>query len=194
MPLRTLHRTPLSRRELLRGLGATALALRAAPFYGSPLLRAPGSEENLHESRTFAEEPRYRPQYPSSSSLADVLRLVSPGSDAYITELYASQITALFASWSRELSSASPRHSRLSTLLSDRIEASSLTPSHEAVLRDRAGIEVAQRRFAPAVRTTPALFLTELTGWLGPLFAVTVAEFEIFSIDIVSTSPLTVQI
>ncbi|MGA8939288.1 MAG: VCBS repeat-containing protein, partial [Acidobacteriaceae bacterium] len=194
MPHRPLHKTPLSRRELLRGLGATAFTLRAAPFWGSPPLLAPGDGAQPSESTLFSEGPRYRPHYPSPSSLAGLLRLVPPGSDSYITELYASQITALFATWGRELHSDPLRHTNLSALLSDRIEASSLTPTHETVLRDRAGIRVSQRTFPPAASTTPALFLANLFRWLEPLSAVTVAEFEIYAIDVVPASPLTVQI
>ncbi|WP_255483835.1 FG-GAP-like repeat-containing protein [Granulicella sp. 5B5] len=142
----------------------------------------------------FGDTTRYRPHYPSPSSLADVLRLVPPGSDSYITESYASQIAVLFALWARKLTSVSPNHEHLLALLSDHFEASSLIPAHEVVLRDRAGIHVSQRSFAPAASTTSAAFLKEITNWLDPLSAITVAEFEIYAIDVASTSPLTVQI
>ena len=46
---------------------------------------------------------RLLPHYPAQSPLADVLRLVSPGSDEFITEKYAFEIESLLETWGLEL-------------------------------------------------------------------------------------------
>ena len=184
-------KTFLSRRELLLGLGVTAISLRAAPFYGTPV---PAAREGGFAPEPFADAARYRPQYPATSPLADVLRLVTPGSDSYVTERYAVEIEALFADWGRELALAPTRHARLAALFSARLEASPLVPVKVSTLRDRGGLHVSQRSFGPPVGTTPARCLAELAGWLEPLAAIAVAEFEIYALDVVNASPLTVQL
>ncbi len=42
---------------------------------------------------------RFVPHYPAKSPLADVFRLVTPGSDEYITEKYAIEIEATLGGW-----------------------------------------------------------------------------------------------
>ena len=140
-----------------------------------------------------AETFQYRPHYPAQSLLADVLALVPAGSDSYQTELYASEIEEIFTRWSKELRAGVHGHASLIPALAESLQAS-LTPVHESVKRDRAGIRVAQRTFAPAMDTTPARLMAELTQWLGPVATIQVAEFEIYGIDLVNTAPLTVRI
>jgi Flp pilus assembly protein TadD/peroxiredoxin len=136
---------------------------------------------------------QYRPHYPAQSLLAEVLALVPAGSDSYQTELYASEIGEVFAQWSKELRAGLHSHASLAGALAESLQAS-LTPVHESIKRDRAGIHVTQRTFASAVNTTPARLMAELTQWLGPVATIQVAEFEIYGIDLVAAAPLTVRI
>jgi len=145
-----------------------------------------------------AEVFRYRPHYPAQSMLANILALVPAGSDSYVTERYAAEIGEVFDRWSvelrrgKDLRSGVRNHASLLGALADSMQAS-LTPVRESVRRDRAGIRVTQRTFAPAVETTPARLMAELTEWLGPIASIHIAEFEIYGIDVVATTPLTVR-
>ncbi len=123
-----------------------------------------------------------------------MLALVTPGSDSYVTERYASEIGQIFVEWGDELRSVVGKASSLGKSLVESLEASPLMPANQVVKRERAGIHVTLRSFAPAARTTPARFLEELRRWLGPLVAIRVAEFEIYGIEVTSTSPLIVRI
>jgi tetratricopeptide (TPR) repeat protein len=183
----------LSRRELLQSLGFTALSLRSAPFFGSvSLAPAPGIPPP-GDAFDSAEVLRYRPHYPDRSLLADILARVPAGSDSYVTERYAAEIGEIFTRWSKDLRASVRSHASVLGALAESVEAS-LTPVQESVKRDRAGIRVVRRTFAPAADTTPARFEAELTQWLGPLATVRIAEFEIYGIDVATTAPLTVRI
>jgi Flp pilus assembly protein TadD/peroxiredoxin len=193
MSHRPRTKATLSRRELLQSLGLTALSLRAAPFFGSVLLPPEGGVLLPGDPFDSADVIRYRPHYPDRSLLADILALVPPGSDSYVTERYAAEIGEIFTGWSKDLRAEARSHASVIGALAESIQAS-LTPVREIVKRDRAGIRVVQRTFAAAAETTPVRFEGELSRWLGPIATVGVAEFEIYGIDVLSTSPLTVRI
>ena len=55
---------------------------------------------------------RLTPHYPKKSPLEDVLRYVAPGSDQYITEKYAMEISQLLAEWAKELRGNASRTGR----------------------------------------------------------------------------------
>ena len=136
----------------------------------------------------------YRPQYPVRSALADVLALVEPGSDSYETERYAYEIASIFERWSEQLRSGVRGSAPLANSLHQPLRACPLKPVRETTKRDRAGIRVVERGFAPAVETTPAQFMEELAQWLDPLATIRVAEFEIFGIEVTAEAPLTAKI
>ena len=73
----------LSRRSLLKSIGLAPLLLRPAPFYGSSMLF--GSQKIADSGFAFTDV-RLTPHYPAKSPLADILRLVTPGSDEFVTE------------------------------------------------------------------------------------------------------------
>jgi Flp pilus assembly protein TadD len=183
----------LSRRELLQSLVFSALSLRAAPFFGSALLPPHSGIPSHGDAFESPEIFRYRPHYPAQSLLADILALVPAGSDSYVTERYATEIGEVFAAWSKELRAGVRTHGPLLSALANPLQAS-LTPAHESVKRDRAGIRVTQRTFAPAANATPFHFAAEVTQWLGPIATIRVAEFAIYGIEVVNTAPLTVRI
>src|SRR5271156_5191797 len=82
----------LSRRTLLKSMGMAPLLFRAAPLHGAALLfRPPGTSSGAGGEFGFSDV-RLVPHYPAKSPLADVLRLVTPGSDEFITEKYAVEI------------------------------------------------------------------------------------------------------
>src|SRR5271169_2794204 len=129
----------LSRRTLLKGMGLAPLLLRPAPFYGAPFLfGSPTVFPNQNPAFPFSDI-RLTPHYPKKSPLEDVLRLVAPGSDEYVTEKYAFEIQSLLNQWSRTLKASANDHAvlakSLDSLIDSSIEASPLSTVKEIPLR-----------------------------------------------------------
>lgn len=184
----------LSRRAILKSIGVAPLALRPAYFRGSPLLNAvPGFPAEGTSAFPFAD-PRLSPRYPAKSPLADVLRLVAPGSDEYPTEKYAAEIEALLDGWSRALKASAHDLSALAAVLDPSVRSSSLVQVAEKQLRSAYGIETVRRTFGPAVARSREESLREIEAWLRPLARVETAEFEIFSIERIAESPETLRL
>jgi Flp pilus assembly protein TadD/peroxiredoxin len=183
----------LSRRALLKGMGLAPLLLRPAPFYGTSFLFGPSGVFPGQKTDFSFSDVRLTPHYPISSPLEDVLRLVAPGSDEYITEKYAVEIESLLRQWSRALT-ASPRDlSALAKSLDPAIQFSPLKSAQEVSLRSGTGIDAFRRRFTGSVVTGPQRFLEEIHTWLGQDAQIETAEFQIVGIEQTAESPLTIQ-
>ena len=184
---------PFSRRELLKSFGLGPLLLRASLLAETssflPSLRGMSSAA---ASVAFADL-RYRPHDPAQSPLSDIFRLIPPGADDYITEKYAFEIEQILAHWSDALRESVANVSVLDAALDKPLEAISLRDRDERVVRSAFGVEVIQRRFNPALHAGSASFLEGVAAWLSDIRSITVAEFEIFGIDISAEMPLTVQ-
>ena len=140
----------------------------------------------------FAEF-RVTPHYPSKSPLDDVLRLVAPGADEFVTEKYAFEIGRLLNEWGQALKAGSPAINVLATFLDPSLQATPLGSVQESSVRSGAGIEVTRRRFLNNSTSTGERFLDEVRKYLSAFARVENAEFEITSIKEVANSPLTVQ-
>jgi len=184
----------LSRRALLRSAGFAPLLLRPARFWGSPLLTG-AAHVTPEEPTAFPyTDIRLKPHYPTQSALADILRLVAPGSDEYSTEKYAFEIDSLLNQWGESLKASVHGLSTVLGLLSTSFEASSLHPIKSVPLRTGFGIDVTKRFFAAPAPLSHEQFLNELQSWLGPVSAIETAEFEIYGINQISSTPLTFQL
>ncbi len=192
MPDHSNKNSHLSRRAILKSMGLAPLLLRPAPFWGSPLLSAPVGPRP-QSAFPFADI-RLKPHYPTQSALADILRLVPPGSDEYITEKYAVEIQSVLDQWGQSLIASAHDISPVLTFLTPSLEASPLHPLKEVPLRTGFGIDVTKRSFAAPVPVSHPQFLKQLQLWLGPLSAVETAEFEIFGLQQTSTAPLTLNL
>ncbi len=188
------NKSQLSRRALLKGAGFAPLLLRAAPFWGEHFLAGSALVSSGQPPAFPYADIRFKPHYPSPSSLADILRLVNPGSDEYTTEKYAFEIDALLKQWGQSLTESVHNVSALSRLLSTTIDASSPRPVKETPLRTGYGIDVTKRQFGGAAPRSREQFLKDIQVWLGLVSKIETAEFEIFGIDETSSKPLTVQL
>ncbi|MGB7548233.1 MAG: VCBS repeat-containing protein, partial [Terracidiphilus sp.] len=126
--------------------------------------------------------------------MADVLRLVAPGTDSYITEKYAFDIEALFKQWSQALKASVHDHSPLAKSLDPAIEASTLVAAKESSVRSAYGIDVVKRQFSAETVLGRERFLQNIQTWLGQVARVETAEFEIYGIEQVASAPLTVRV
>ena len=184
----------LSRRTLLKTMGLAPLLLRPAPFYGSSFLF--GSPELFpNQSPAFPfSDVRLTPHYPAKSPLADVLRLVAPGSDEYVTEKYALEIEVLLKQWGQALKASASDLSALAKSLDPSIEASPLVPAKEIPLRSGYGIDIVKRQFPANVVPGRERFLEQMQVWLKQVSRVETAEFEIYGIEEIASVPLTVRL
>jgi tetratricopeptide (TPR) repeat protein len=182
-----------SRRTLLKTMGLAPVLLRPAPFYGLlPLFGQPDVLPNQSPGFPFSDV-RLTPHYPAKSPLENVLRLVAPGSDEYVTEKYASEIESLLKQWSHALKASVRDLSALASSLDPSIEACSLVPANEITLRSGDGIEIVRRRFATNVVPGRERFVREIHSWLGQVTRVETAEFEIVAIEEIESAPLRVR-
>jgi Flp pilus assembly protein TadD/peroxiredoxin len=137
---------------------------------------------------------RLTPHYPAKSPLDDVLRLVAPGTDEYVTEKYAFEIMRLLNEWSRGLKVTPPALAVLAKFLDPSIEATPLVPTQENTVRSGSGIEVIRRQFSTNVVSGRERFLQEIKTYLTPISWVETAEFEIVGIKESAGSSPTVHI
>jgi tetratricopeptide (TPR) repeat protein len=192
MPSRPTVRS-FTRRELLKGLALAPAAFHAAPLFPGPLL--PGFL-NLHMNRpsglSFADL-RMTPIYPAKSPLSDIIALVAPGSDSYITERYADEIGSVLNKWSDALRKSPPGLTTLAESLDESIEASTLVPAAERTLRSGFGIETVSLQFKPDLARGRDHFVNRLRAWLASSVQIDTAEFEIFSMEQIAGDQLAVR-
>jgi tetratricopeptide (TPR) repeat protein len=166
------------------------LLLRPSAFYGISLLSTP-AEPQSGSAFTFSDM-RLTPRYAAKSPLEDVLRLVHPGSDEYLSERYAFEIGLILSRWGQGLRTGNLLHVKNS--LDPALRASSLIPAKEIQLRSGGGIDCANREFSTVVTIGSDHFLQGLTAWVGPGTVVETADFEITSLEEVGSLPLTVRL
>jgi tetratricopeptide (TPR) repeat protein len=182
----------LTRRSLLKTMGLAPLLLRPAPFHGSSL-RIPWSLATEKSAFGFSDV-RLTPHYPAKSPLEDVLRLVAPGSDAYVTEKYAFEIGTLLQQWSEALRASVSDFSAIAKSLDSGVEATSIVAEKEVTLRTGSGIDCVRRRFGGHAVSGHERFLEQFRLWLGQVSRVETAEFEITSIEEIGSAPLAVRL
>lgn len=158
-------------------------------FFPSPI----AGVTDARNSAFALDDVRLTPHYPGKSPLDDVLRQVLPGNDEFITEKYASEITPVLNDWARNLKSAPPGLDAIAGFLSASVEATSLSQTREIKVRSANGIEVLRREFANRDVSGRDMFLAEVKTYLSGLSRIHTAEFEIVSIEELSSSPSAIR-
>jgi tetratricopeptide (TPR) repeat protein len=187
MSLHKKEQQSLTRRALLKSMGFAPFFLRPAPLHGSSLLFGfPQEAKSRDPSFPFADV-RLTAHYPAQSPLADVLRLVPPGSDEYVTERYALELGSILNQWSLAFKASNQDGSSLAKSLGPSvdpsIQASPLVPFKEITLRSGNGIDIVRRKFSANVLAGRERFLKDIQAWLGQDWQIQTAEFEITSIE-----------
>ncbi len=137
---------------------------------------------------------RLTPHYPAKSPLSDIIALVTPGSDSYITEKYADEIGSALNKWSDALTKSPTGLSAIAESLDESIEASTLAPESERPLRSGFGIETVNQQFKPDLARGRDRFIDHLRSWLASPLQIETAEFEIFSMEQIGSAPLAVRV
>jgi Flp pilus assembly protein TadD/peroxiredoxin len=182
-----------SRRAVLKSMGLAPLLLHAAPFHGYSFVFDPAKGLPNRDTGFPFSDVRLTPHYPAASPLEDVLRLVAPGSDDYVTEKYAWEIDSLLEQWGQALKASVPGLSALAKSLDPSIEASPLVPAKEITLRAGNGITISRRLFDGKVIPGRERFLQQIRTWLGQVSGVETAEFEITGIEEIASAPPSVR-
>jgi tetratricopeptide (TPR) repeat protein len=184
----------LTRREILKGMAFTPMALRTAPIFAGPRLPSfPSLRIGWPSGFQFADL-RLTPVNPAASPLADITALVKPGSDGYDTEKYADEIGSVLENWSNALVASPSNLTALAASLDESIEASTLAPIGNTVLRSAQGIETIKRQFPRDLVHGRDIFIENLRSWLAAPVQIETAEFEIFGIEQIAGSPLTLRV
>src|SRR3977135_249856 len=89
-----------SRRTFLRRMRWAPLLFLPAPILTSPFPSILAGTSGDRTSFPFSDF-LCPPHYPAKSPLDDVLRLVAPGADEYVSEKYAFEIMRLLSEWSQ---------------------------------------------------------------------------------------------
>lgn len=180
----------ISRRAFLKSAGYAPVLFLPAPLRGldyqfhTPQLR-------LHGHVQYADV-RIRPHYPASSPVDEMLRLVAPGTDQFVTEKYASEIQSYLQKWGSEIVSGNNRIAGFEELADAGLRASSFRGAIEHSRRSGNGLKVIQRTFRPDLELHRDGVLKELQSYCGSFSSVRIAEFEITSVRELSETPLRV--
>src|ERR1039457_1438343 len=168
--------------------GAAALIPAGLTGLGWPLLRAPDSTDKEQASGEFYLHPHYRTPRP----LDALLLKTQAGLDDFVTEKYADEIAAILAQWSSGLLQSSQDVGGIEKVLLPNFSGSSLRPAESRVVRLGPPIEVRHNTFKRETVISRSSFLDELRSALIGFSKVLTAEFQVTSIDVVST-PATVS-
>jgi Flp pilus assembly protein TadD/peroxiredoxin len=185
---------PFSRRAFLRTISYSPSLFLAAPFLGLP-----GSRLLFPANSGLSSAPadfHFTPHYPSQSPLDDILPLVSPGMDEYITEKYAAEIGEILNQLSATLKNSPAAFEKALDFFDSSSSAGSLTPAQESRVRNDNGIEILRRTFSSNPLLGRAQFLDELKTYFNNLGRIGTAEFLIIGITAGATAsdPIAVDI
>jgi len=180
----------VSRRAFFRSMRWAPCAFLPAPLCLKGL--GLGPEKSFFPSFLFSEF-HLKPHYPSQSPLEDVLALVAPGADGFLTEKYAFEIQRHLDAWSQSLKLAPPAFNAIAEFLDPSIAANTFTPNEQIGQRFENGVETLLRRFAPKPVAGRDSFLEELRRYLAGFEQFDIAQFEIVRIRQTANNPLTVE-
>ncbi len=183
----------LSRRAFLRSMGWAPALFLAAPFDGLSIPRLSGIPRRGASIFPLADS-RLRPHYPGKAPLEDVLGLVTPGLDEYVTEKHAFEIMEVLNRWSKGLRVSAPALSLLAGFVAPSMEGTPLRPSQEVSLRSGGGIEVLRRRFTASVISGRDRFLQEITAYFAQWAKIETAEFQIVGIEEAATAATPIRV
>src|SRR5215813_11283150 len=170
----------ITRRNILRGMRWAPLLFLPSPLELSGL--ATIFENSPQSAKARATDLRFTPHYPAKSSLDDLLRLVPPGADEYVTEKYAAEIGARLTEWSVALKAAPPALDVLARFVHSAIAANSLNPTEQRSVRSDHGIEVVRRGFRGTISGREQ-FLQQMKAYFAGIPQIETAEFEIIRIE-----------
>jgi tetratricopeptide (TPR) repeat protein len=177
-----------SRRGFLKLLRWTPAAFLPAPFFEAAA-RGRLASPNVPGQPSFAGS-QIIPHYPARSPLDDVLRLVAPGTDAFVTEKYAAEIEMILRKWAEEIRDGRTAWKFVATSVQSPVESNIAASVEETAQPHAAGVELKTRAFGSPTKLSREQFARALRDSLGPFRSIEAAELEIVSVREVSRAPL----
>ena len=174
----------ISRRTFLKGMRWTPWVFLSSGIHVLSLRPLFESTARARSAAAHIADLRLAPHYPTKSPLDDLLRLVPPGSDEYITEKYAAEIAHLLSDWAAKLKVAPPALDVPAKFLHPNIHGNEFSHPEVRSVRSDYGIEVQQHR-GPTGQAFSGRnkFLDGLKSYFARLGEIETAEFEIVQID-----------
>jgi Flp pilus assembly protein TadD/peroxiredoxin len=116
------------------------------------------------------------------------------GSDEFVTEKYVFEIELKLREWSASLIRSVRDLNPLTKLLDHSITATSFTPFRQTMLRNTQGIEVRRIEFASEMIVGSDEFIKQLRDYFQPASRILTAQFDVISLEEISSSPLDLQV
>jgi Flp pilus assembly protein TadD/peroxiredoxin len=185
----------LNRRQFLRQLGYLSPAILPAPFQLGAWPIVPGGYRHTLAGPADPARADFRlmPDYPSSSPLDDMLRLLAPGTDGYVTEKYAAELHGEFAGLRKVVATPpGPGPADLVRFLHESLAGSDLGSAGQAK-RSYGRIELGQFSCQPDRRVARDGFAAQLAAYFASLGRMEVAEFEIVGLKMKDATPLEID-
>ena len=187
-----MDRRFVSRRALLRSMRWAPTLLLPSPIRGFPFdFELARRESPFSTSYPFADL-QLTPHYPSRSPLEDVIKLVEPGLDGYVSEKYCAEIAMLLDRWSLYLKNNPPSLETLSEFVHPAVVFNSIDSAQDTAVRTGGGIESRARKFSANGGVGRDLLLSQIKRYLAPFKAIVTAELEITHIKQLSSESLRV--
>jgi Flp pilus assembly protein TadD/peroxiredoxin len=183
----------LSRRKFFRTVRWAPSLLLPAPLYQGPLDLLLSDPSAVLSPAQSLSDFHLKPHYPSHSPLDDLLRLVPPGLDAYLSEKYVADLSTQLAAWSTALKTRLPGLEPLSAFLNAAIEFNSIGLSADTGIHRSGGISVRGRRFNADQHSGREPFLAEMKNYFTSFTHVRTAEFEITRVQQALRNPLSIE-
>lgn len=178
-----------SRRALLKSLEYSPLALLPAPWRSLAAI-VPWS----HAAEFPLADLRITPHDPARSPLDEMMGLVPPGSDGFLTEKYALEIAETLKRWATDLKQQRFGIDVLGRFSDRSLRGSGFVPTAENQVCSRYGINIVQRKFAELPTLARSQVLAELQNYIATLSPLGIAEFQIVSFEQQGTSPVKAKV
>jgi Flp pilus assembly protein TadD/peroxiredoxin len=171
----------LNRREFLNRLGYAAPALLPAPLRAyAPFPFA------LSLGDPALAEFRLKPSYPSPSPLDNMLCLVAPGADAYITEKYTAALQQQLNEIGNAIRQKQSSPETFARLLHDSFRGRGPREFADQRVRSGPGVEILCRKYGDSTNNNAPLgrdaFLNQWAEYCRSLGSVDITEFEIIRV------------
>jgi hypothetical protein len=184
------YSTIISRRGFVRWCGVPLAAGMGTRVRADLLGAFPGREPLEGCAEPWGTEYRLTPHYRAQSPFDEVIRQTEAGHDAYISELYAEEVSAVLAGWSVVLQQSPPDVGAIVRTLSPGLTATPLRPEAEVPLRHDLGLQVWRGRFTAELTLRREPFVQELDSFFAHTWRLRTAEFEVASLVIKQESPV----
>src|SRR5438552_18744000 len=153
----------VSRRTFLRRMRWAPVAFLPAALHALPYGVAVSGAGHGNIPFHLADV-RLTPHYPAKSPLDDVLRLLVPGSDEFVSEKYALEIGLELRDWSAALRNGLGANA-VEKFLDPAVQGARLGAAKEVVVRSGFGLEVLRRRFSGEVIEGRERFVAEVKNY-----------------------------